>query len=112
VHGHENILLTETCVETPVSLTGTGHEGMLRLNEEAKNAAVLDSACTSTVCGAGWLKVFMDSLSPDERKEITSPGKKVLRFGSSEHLKSMGVRHITHHTRRQEVQVKNRHSGV
>lgn len=41
-----------------------------RLVREAKGCAVLDSGCSTTVCGTGWFNVFLSSLSDYERDKI------------------------------------------
>ena len=36
---------------------------------ETINCAILDSACTSTVCGNAWLTCYLDSLDCENRKK-------------------------------------------
>ena len=38
------------------------------LNKEARKCAVLDGACSSTVCGESWMNDYLLSLTPEDRK--------------------------------------------
>ena len=38
---------------------------------ETLGSALIDSGCTSSVCGEFWLKAYIDSLSSKEKEEIT-----------------------------------------
>lgn len=60
--------------------------------EETKNYLIFDSACTSTVCGRGWLDCYIDSLSLDAQKLVKrSPSKTLFRFGGGECLESASM---------------------
>ena len=62
---------------------------------ETVNCAILDSACTSTVCGVAWLTCYMDSLDCENRekvKEYESSTK--FRFGNGNMLSSLKRVHI------------------
>ena len=62
------------------------------LATEARNCAVLDSACSSTVCGENWLNGYMGSLSEEKLAKChTSAGHKIFRFGGGETLQSMTI---------------------
>ena len=51
---------------------------------EAKNAAVLDTACTKSVCGMHWLNGFLDSADESYRESIVHiPSSTVFKFGDS-----------------------------
>ena len=51
--------------------------------------AILDSGCTSTVCGEAWLQNMIDSLSePDKQRVIENKSNKVFRFGDSKMITS------------------------
>lgn len=64
---------------------------MSRLCVDAQNCAVLDSACSSTVCGQTWFNNYIESLSGEDRKKIKgSDSKKVFKFGGGTCLKSNG----------------------
>ena len=54
-----------------VLFTGDENEQVL-LSVEAGHSAVIDTACTSTVCGEKWLRDFEAGLSIDERKSVKS----------------------------------------
>jgi hypothetical protein len=50
---------------------------------------VLDSACSSTMCGSGWLTMYLQSLEPtDQGKVKKQPSCKTFKFGGGEILKS------------------------
>ena len=72
-----------------VLFTGYKRSEIERLGEEAINCAVLDAACTSTVCGTRWMQCFLDGFSERDRENVTtSEGHKVFKFGGGEQLKS------------------------
>ena len=52
---------------------------------EAYNTAVIDTACTKTVCGSKWLHQFVESLGEKSQKKITfSESKTPFKFGDGE----------------------------
>ena len=52
---------------------------------EAFGCAVLDSACSSTVCGKEWFDHYMNSLEPDDKSKVrTINSGKVFKFGGGE----------------------------
>ena len=52
---------------------------------ETVNKALLDTGASSTVCGAKWLKVFEESLSPEESSELQEiKCNKSFRFGDGD----------------------------
>jgi hypothetical protein len=74
-----------------VFLTEYNKRGEKRISEEALRYAVLDSACSSTVCGEKWLQDYLVSLAPETRNRVTSSSSyKVFRFGGGERLRSVG----------------------
>ena len=84
--------ITEEENETAVLFTGAQKRSIAQLGIEAQNSAVLDSACSSTVCGKAWFDAYLDSLSPENhQKVIKMEGEKVFRFGGGEKLKSIGL---------------------
>ena len=75
--------------ENVVLFTGYNRGEIQRLGEEAINCAVLDTACTSNVCGTKWYQCYIDSLPENEKDQIkTSEGYKVFKFGGGEQRKS------------------------
>ena len=66
------------------------HKGdIAQLGIDARNCAVLDSACSSTVCGEIWLANYLNSLDYENRRKIKrSFGQKTFKFGGGERLKS------------------------
>ena len=76
--------------ENIVLFTGYNKEDISLLGRDAHNSAVLDSACSSTVCGQKWFKGYYDSLSDcDKGKVVQSCGQKVFKFGGGEQLRSL-----------------------
>ena len=77
-------------VESIVCYTGKDRILMNTLTQEALNSVVIDSACSSTVCGELWYNNFKESLDSERRKKIVEGvGVKVFRFGGGERLKSI-----------------------
>ncbi|OWF53616.1 hypothetical protein KP79_PYT25470 [Mizuhopecten yessoensis] len=78
-------------VEHTVLFTGYHKEGITQLGSDARNCAVLDSACSSTVCGNTWLQTYLDSLGEDDRSKVVSQtGHRIFKFGGGTKLKSDG----------------------
>ena len=79
---HENVVL----------FTGYDKANMSELEYEARKCAVLDCACSSTVCGEKWLNDYIDSLNEyDRSKVIKHVGFKTFKFGGGEVLKSLST---------------------
>ena len=58
---------------------------------DARNCAVLDSACSSTVCGKLWLDVYLKSLDKEDQKKVYETEKvKKFKFGGGTRLKAEG----------------------
>jgi transposase InsO family protein len=83
---------TDDCLfiqENVVMFTGYDKDQVRILGDESRNCAVLDTACTSTVCGRKWLQCFLGTLTDQERSSMQrSPGRKIFKFGGGEKLKS------------------------
>ena len=76
--------------EQVVMFTGYDQTEIQRLGHESRNCTVLDTACTSTVCGDRWLQCYLDTLSEEQLKKIREfPGEKLFKFGGGECLKSI-----------------------
>jgi hypothetical protein len=59
------------------------------------NKALLDTGAPSTVCGEEWFSVFVESLTPAERHEITEvANQKTFRFGDGKSVVSNVVKTI------------------
>ncbi|CAC5417516.1 unnamed protein product [Mytilus coruscus] len=85
----ERVNITEE--EEVVMFTGNVREDITPLGMDARNCAVLDSACSSTVCGQLWMRSYVDSLSgTDKAKIFKENGNKVFKFGGGTRLKSIG----------------------
>lgn len=94
-YSYENMakvnITSEETSEHVVLFTGADRESTSQLGSEARNCAVLDSACSSTVCGEQWLNCYLESLSSEDRSKIVQqPGYKIFKFGGGEKLKSQG----------------------
>lgn len=86
-HSYEN--MSKKKVEKAVLFTGNKPQETLVLLAESANAAVLDSACTSTVAGETWMNCYMDSLDPAVRgKVVEQPSETQFKFGGGTVLKS------------------------
>ena len=78
-----------------ILFTGGNKVDISELGNESRNCIVLDSACSSTVCGKQWLDLYLESLDSVTRKNVKStPGKKTFKFGGGEKLRSIGTYHI------------------
>ena len=59
------------------------------LSIEARNCAVVDSGCSSTVCGHAWFNFHVNSLSREERKKIIElERRKTFKFGGGKKQRS------------------------
>ena len=66
-----------------------------QLGIDARNCAVLDSACSSTVCGEDWLGSYIHSLDEFDKKKVRqTAGEKMFKFGGGTRLKSKGEYHL------------------
>jgi hypothetical protein len=72
----------EHVFHTAVLYTGGDEVESKRLQNEADQSCVLDSACTSTVCGYKWFQSYVDNLSMSDVKLVKSrKGEKTFKFG-------------------------------
>lgn len=76
----------------PCLYTGTNSSSpdntLLRV--EASFCAVLDCACSSTVCGASWIQNFLQSLDEADKKKVEQlPSERSFKFGGGEVLPSI-----------------------
>ena len=77
--------------EHAVLFTGYDTNEIRRLGVDARNCAVLDSACSSTVCGSSWMDNYIQSLNQTDREKVLeSQGQRVFKFGGGTCLKSKG----------------------
>jgi hypothetical protein len=85
-----NVVQEKLNVESEIVLfTGYNEFNLEQLAVDAKNCAVLDTACSSTVCGDGWIKSYLSSLNEkDLEKVVIKEGKKIFKFGAGEKIKS------------------------
>ena len=80
--------------ENIVMFTGYSNDTLSQLCTEAHNSGVVDTACTSIVCGKRWLHGYYDSLDDDDQNKVVSePSDLVFRFGDGplEHSKASVV---------------------
>ena len=86
-----NIGIGNQSEEHAILFTGCSREDFAVLISEAYNCAVLDSACSSTVCGTAWLETYLDTLPEAERRTVRrQDSNKVFKFGGGTKLSSMG----------------------
>lgn len=64
------------------------------LVKEAKGCAVLDSGCSTTVCGTGWLKGFLSGLSDYERGNIVEE-KSISTFTFADGVTVPSIKRVT-----------------
>ncbi len=66
-----------------------------KLMSEALGSIVLDSGCSTTVCGKDWLQAYVDTLSPQDVKLIKEETSETsFKFGDGKHVISKGRMHI------------------
>ncbi len=71
--------------------TGKNIEDIVQLGRESFGSMVLDSACSSTVCGSSWLNDYISILDDSDRKAVVKlPGERIFQFGGGTRLKSLG----------------------
>ena len=72
--------------------TGSSTINSIYLTQEAKNCAILDTACTATVCGRTWINTYLSTLDKkDVAKVSKSDSNKIFKFGAGEPLKSIST---------------------
>ena len=77
--------------ENVVLFTGYNKGDIAQLGIDAQNCAVLDSACSSTVCGENWLQNYISSLNQIDKEGIKQTvGTRTFKFGGGERLRSKG----------------------
>ena len=75
--------------EEAVLFTGNKVNEMQVLVSESINAAILDSACSSTVTGEAWIKCYLDTLSNTKLHQVVRESSDaVFRFGGGTRLMS------------------------
>ena len=93
--------------ENVVLFTGYNKTDIAQLGFDARNCAVLDSACSSTVCGENWLDNYINSLDKRDRVKVQqSIGQKIFKFGGGTKLKSQGEYSIPAVIAGKEVTIK------
>jgi len=89
---HQSSTLSAETSPWPVLFTGNISVYASELVVEANNSAVLDSACSSTVCGETWMENYVQSLSADKKELVrVDESDEKFRFGGGTVLKSTGV---------------------
>ena len=82
--------MADNDTENVVLFLENDKQNMAELGIEARNYAVLDCACSSTVCGKRWLNYYLDSLDDKDRVKVKEdPCVKVFKFGGGEKLQSL-----------------------
>ena len=75
--------------EDVILFTGNTQQELALLSYDAWNSAVLDSACSSTVCGESWITDFLNQLDSESSGKVRKgQSDKVFHFGGGEKLKS------------------------
>ena len=82
---------TEDEVEETV-LVSRDEKELCCLVDEAGSRGVLDSACSRSVAGVGWIRKYTDAISPNLSDSLTlTPSSKVYQFGGGEKRRSKGT---------------------
>ena len=69
--------------------TGYDKEEFCQLGIDARNCAIFDSECSSTVCGRSWIDAYIKSLNEGHREKIgQTVGETKFKFGGRTWLKS------------------------
>ena len=91
-----NVVVIDNSVEEEVVLfTSSLKNEIPQLGHEAKNCVVLDSACSSTVCGENWLSMYFAYLDSDLQNNIKKQdGMRMFKFGGGECLRSTAQYYI------------------
>ena len=77
--------------EHAVLFTGYNKDEIARLGADARNCAILDSACSSTICGKIWLDGYLKSLDKEDNGKVCqTDGVNIFKFGGGTWLKSEG----------------------
>ena len=98
--------------ENGVLFTGYNKTDIAQLGFDARNCAVLDSACSSTVCGENWLDNYINSLDKRDRLKVQqSISQKIFKFGGGTRLKSQGEYSIPAVIAGKEVTIKTDVAG-
>ena len=88
----ENMTKVYTTEDEHVVLyTGCVTDENTEIKTNSSECAVLDSGCSSNVCGKLWLDNYLKTLDQEDRDEIYySSGTKLFTFGCGTQLKSKG----------------------
>ena len=82
--------MTEVQTEDEVLKVNVRQEKFDILICEAKNTAILDSACTKTVAGITWKNIYIDSLPVEKKAQVHyKPGGSGFVFGGGAQFKSI-----------------------
>lgn len=82
---HAKVNITED--ENVVLFTGYNKGDIVQQGIDAHNCAVLDTACSSTVCGKHWLEKYVNSLNEKEKMNIKqTKGRRTFKFGGREEV--------------------------
>ena len=108
-HSWENMSKVNICdaEEDVVLFTGYIKEDVRNLGKDARNCAVLDSACSSTVCSKTWMDSYLDSLSDEDKDKVSRQNStRIFKFGGGTKLQSQGEYAIPAYIAGKEVTIK------
>ena len=78
--------------ESEVLFTSQNQEDSVFFSGNSCGYAVLDSACSSTVCGEKWLRSYFETLDESDKDKVKqSFSQNNFKFGGGRQLKSQGV---------------------
>ena len=84
----DNVKMTNDMEDCNLALF-TEEDSSVVFMSEALGSAVLDTACTRTVCGRKWLSSYIDLLSSKEKSEVVEiPSNRQFKFGDGRQVSS------------------------
>ena len=104
----ENMSQINTSMEEEHMVLFTGNNlGDWQQDMDLGNCALLDSACSSTVCGKKWLDNYIDSLDQSDKRNIQQTGsRRMFVFGGGNKLRSDGEFCLPAEIAGKEVRIK------
>ena len=104
----ENMSKINNSAEEEHMVLFTGNNlGDCQQDMDLGNFAVLDSACSSTVCGKKWLDGYIDSLDKSDKRNIQQTGsRRIFVFGGGNQLRSDGEFCLPAEIAGKEVRIK------
>ena len=72
----------EQAFQTAILYTGDSMDECIQLQQESHASAVVDTACTSNVCGTQWMNEYIETLNDTDKAKVSiQPSSKTFKFG-------------------------------